>query len=138
WSGFDRDRRDAARLLHVFAPVGDELERGTVDRQTEREIDAPHRGENVREDAVAVGIARNVVDQHGAVAHLAHGEVDDAAVFRLSVGAADPLRRARRAQRIDPGTQVLPRRLWRALGRALGGLGDGLHLTLLAVRLDGV
>src|SRR5262249_42763331 len=64
----DRHRRDAARLFHVFAPVGDELDRGTIDRQTEREIDAPHRGENIREDAVAVGIARNVVEQHGTVA----------------------------------------------------------------------
>src|SRR5215831_20465940 len=136
--GFDRDRRDAARLLHVFAPIGDELERGTVDGQTEREVDAPHRGENVREDAVAVGIAGNVVEQHGAVAHLAHVEVDDAADFRLALGAADLLHLARRAQRIDPAAQVLLRRLWRALGGALGGLGDGLHLTLLAVRLDGV
>src|SRR6516162_6482370 len=137
-SGLDRDRCDAARLFHVFAPVGDEFDRRTVDRQTEREIDAPHRGENIREDAMAVGIARNVVEQHGTVAHLAHIEVDDAADFRLALGAADVLHLARRAQRIDPGAQVLFRGLRRVLGGALGGFNDGWHEALLAFRLDAV
>src|SRR6516164_706938 len=137
-SGLDRDRRDAARLFHVFAPVGDELDRGTVDRQTEREIDAAHRGENIREDAVAEGIARNVVEQYGAVAHLTHVEVDDAADFRLALGAADVLHLARRAQRIDPGAQVLLRGLRCVLSGALGGFNDGWHGALLAFRLDAV
>src|SRR5215471_20078615 len=41
-SGFDGDRGYAARLLHVFAPVGDKLDRGAVHRHSYREIDAPH------------------------------------------------------------------------------------------------
>ena len=47
------DRRDVSRLLHVFAPVGDQLDLGAVGRHAERHVDAPHRGENVRKDAVA-------------------------------------------------------------------------------------
>src|SRR5262249_305344 len=66
----------------------------------------------------------------------AHVEVDDSADFDLPLRAVDLLQLARRAQRIDPSTQVLVRRLRCATCRALGGLGDGLHLALLAYRVD--
>ena len=85
-----------------------------------------------------MGIAGNVFEQHGTVAHFAHIEVDDAADFRLALGAADVLHLARRPQRIDPGAQVLLRGLWRVLGGALGGFNDSLHGALLAFQLDAV
>jgi hypothetical protein len=40
--GLDGNRCDAARLLHVFAPIGDQLDRRAIDRHAEREVDAPH------------------------------------------------------------------------------------------------
>ena len=132
-AGFHRDRRDALRLLHVFAPVGDEIDRRAVDRPAQREVDAPDRGEDVRENAVAARVARNVVEQHGAVAHLAHVEVDDAADLVLALGAADLLQLARRAQLVDPGAQVLLGWLGCLLRCALAALDVGHgHGALLA------
>ena len=52
-------------------------------------------------------IARNVVEQHRRVAHLAHVEIDDAADLLLALGARDLLHLAGGPQRLDPGAQVL-------------------------------
>ena len=40
----DNDRRNALGLLHVSAPIGDELDRRAVDRHAQSDVDAPHRG----------------------------------------------------------------------------------------------
>ena len=87
-SGFHRDGRDAARFFHVFTPVRDELDRRAVDRQAEREVDPPHGSENVCENSVAMRIARDIIEQHCRVSHLAHVEIDDAADLALALGAA--------------------------------------------------
>ncbi len=105
--GLDGNRCDAARLLHVFAPIGDQLDRRAVDRHAEREVDAPHRGQNVRENAVTPGIAWNVIEQDRGIAHLAHVKVDDAADFGFALGAVDLLHLACRTERLDPCAQIL-------------------------------
>ena len=41
-TGFHFDRCEAARFVHVFAPIGDELDRRSVERHANGEIDAAH------------------------------------------------------------------------------------------------
>jgi hypothetical protein len=92
----------------TMSPVRHQFDRRAVDRQTQREVDAAHRGEDVRQDAVAVRIAGHVVEQHRLVAHLAHVEIDDAADLRLALGAGYFLHLAGGPQRLDPRSQILP------------------------------
>jgi len=54
-------------------------------------------------------------------------QVDDAADLGLALGAIDFLQLARGTQRIDPGPQILLRRIGRGLGGALGSLSYRLH-----------
>jgi hypothetical protein len=56
---------------------------------------------------VTPGIARNVIEQDGGIAHLAHVKVDDAADFGFALGAADLLHLTCRAQHLDPCAQIL-------------------------------
>ena len=82
-----------------------QLDLAAVGRIAHRHVDAADRGEDVGEDAIALGVAGNVVEQHRRVADLALIDVDDAADLALALGAARcasprrplPSRRARRA-----------------------------------------
>ena len=73
----------------------------------QRDVDAPQRGENVGEDAVAARKAGHVVEQHGLVADAPLIDIDDAADFPLALGAGNVLQLAGGAQLRDPGTQIL-------------------------------
>ena len=103
------DRRDGLRLLHVFAPMPHQLDLGAVGRIAHRHVDAADRGQQVGQDAMALGIAGDVVEQHQRVADLALVDVDDAADLALALGAADVRHLAgglhhARARRADPAS----------------------------------
>ena len=76
--------------------------------KSERDVDAPHRSENIRQDAAAARKAGHVVEQHRLVADAALVDVDDAADLLLVLGALDVLQLAGGAQLRDPGAQILP------------------------------
>ena len=95
----DLHRRPAgwsARLLHVFAPIGDQLDLGAVGRHADRHIDAADRGENVREDAVAAADSPGCRRTAPPDCRSCAVDVDDAADLALALGAADLLHLARR------------------------------------------
>src|SRR5262249_12577580 len=69
-------------------------------------VDARNRGEDVGDDAVALGKAGDLVEQHRGIAHLAHIDVDDAADLLLRLGAGDDLELARGADAFDPVAQI--------------------------------
>ena len=106
-----RHRRDGLRLLHVFAPMPHQFDLGAVGRMAHRHVDAADRGEQVRQDAMALGIAGNVVEQHQRIADLALVDVDDAADLALALGAADVRHLAGRFHLREPGAQILLRRV---------------------------
>ena len=85
-----------------------QIDGARVGIEPQRDVDAPHRGEDIGEDAVAARKAGHVVEQHGLVADPALIDVDDAADFLLALGAVDVLQLAGGAQLRDPGAQVLP------------------------------
>src|SRR5215467_5969989 len=70
-------------------------------------MDAANGGEDVRENTVAFGIPRNLIEQDGAVAGLALVEVDDPADLLLAIGAGDVLDFAMGLHGGDPAPQVL-------------------------------
>ena len=80
-------RRLRRRVLEVVAPPLDLLHLGAFRRQAERDVDARDRGEDVGDDAVALGKAGDLVEHHRRIAHLAHIDVDDAADLFLRLGA---------------------------------------------------
>src|ERR1700692_44390 len=83
------DRRDRPALFHVAAPEMHQLGGTGIGIEPERDVDAPHRGQNIGEDTMAARIAGHVVEQHGLVADLALIDVDDAADLFLALGAGD-------------------------------------------------
>ena len=105
------DRRDGLGLLHVFAPMANQLDLGAIGRIAHRHVDAADRGEQVRQDAVALGIAGDVVEQHQRIADLALEDIDDAADLALALGAADVRHLAGRLHLREPGAQILLRRI---------------------------
>jgi hypothetical protein len=67
---------------------------------------------------MALGIARDVVEQHQRIADLALVDVDDAADLALALGAADVHHLAGRLHLRQPSAQVLLRRVGGAAGGA--------------------
>ena len=65
--------------------------------------------------AVATRIARDVVEQHRGRPHGALVDVDDAADLLLAVGTVDGQQLARLVHLLEPGAQVLLRRIAQAL-----------------------
>ena len=127
----DFARREALGFLHVVAPVLHQLDLAAFGRAAEREIDAAHRGEDVGQDAMALRIAGDVVEQHRRIAGLALEDVDDAADLALALGARDVRHLAGRLHLGEPDPQVLPRRI----GAAGGARIDvGVHGAFLGSR----
>ena len=105
----DRDRRNGLGVLHVGAPVAHEVHLAGVGRHAEREIDPPHRGEDVRDHAVAARKAGDVVEHHRRRAHGALIDVDDAADLLIALGAGDGHELAGRFHLREPDAQILLR-----------------------------
>ena len=84
-----------------------ELDLGAVGRMAHRHVDAADRGEQIGQDAVALGVAGDVVEQHQRVADLALVDVDDAADLALALGAADVHDLAGGFHLREPGAEVL-------------------------------
>ena len=72
-------------------------------------VDAADRGQDVGDDAMALGIAGDFVEQDRLVAGLALVEIDDAADLLVAVRAGDVLDFARRLHLCDPASQILLR-----------------------------
>src|SRR5262249_54377178 len=120
-TGVDRHRRDRLGVLHVATPELHQLHLRRLGRHAEGEVDAPHRGEDVRDHAIARRIAGYVVEQDGRAAARALVDVDDAADLLLALGTADRGELAGFLQGREPGAQVLVRRLVAAARRNLAG-----------------
>src|SRR5262249_45345616 len=65
WAALHRDGRDGFGVFHVVAPVAHEIHFARPRRQAEREIDTPHRGENVRHQTMLRRKSRDVLKHHG-------------------------------------------------------------------------
>ena len=104
----------SSSLLHVVAPVAHQFHVGGVGRQAERQIDAPGRGEDVGEHAVAARIARNVVEQHRRRCRSCAGRCrrcrrSPPRARRRARSAARPPLPSGRARRAGPGFGALRR-----------------------------
>ena len=126
-------RRNGLGRLHVLAPVVHQLDGVGVGVEAERDVDAPHRGQDIREDAVAAREAGHVVEQHRLVADAALVDVDDAADLLLALGALDVLHLVVGAQLRQPVPQILLRARFRFGFRRL----RGLLCRLCGSRFDG-
>ena len=83
----DLNRRVGRLVFHVFAPVIDQLDLGRVDRLAERDIDARHRGQDIRQHARALRKSGDIVEHHRRVGHLVHVNVDNRANLFMVIGA---------------------------------------------------
>ena len=103
----DRDRRNGLGVLHVGAPVAHEVHLARLGRHAEREIDPPHRGEDVRHHPMAAREAGDVVEHHRRRPHGALVDVDDAADLRVALGAGDGHELAGRLHLRQPDAEIL-------------------------------
>ncbi len=95
------------RMLHVIAPPLNQLHFGCLRRQSERNVDTRHRGQDVGDDAPAAGKPRHVVEQQRGIAHLALINVDDAADLLFGFGALDGFQLSGGCDALDPVPQIL-------------------------------
>ena len=88
----------------------------------------------LRDHAKAARIARDVVEQHRAVAGLALVEIHDPADLFLAIGALDQLQFVGGIELAEPGAQVL----LGGVGKDLGWkLGDPIHVFMPSVSIQG-
>ena len=106
-AGWHGVRRDRLRLLHVSTPEADEIHLGGLGGHPERQVDAPDRGQDIGEDAIAARISGNVVEEDSGIAHSPLIEVDDPADLPLALGAHHELHLAGGLHLGEPGSQIL-------------------------------
>ena len=116
-----------SRVLHVGAPVAHQVHLAGIGRQAQREVDPPHRGEDVGDHAAAARKPGNVVEHHRRRPHGALVDVDDAADLFVAPGAGDGGQLAGLLHLRQPDAEIL-------LGRILGRIAQ----ALVGTRRDGV